>query len=106
MYTASRDDGTQEPRVGRQRLLSEQEAPALESSACSVEDVLRLLQLLYAISRDGNIENNTQGKYKTYQMQREKRITQCLVYSTVLSSQNLNRLRVNNLYLQNELVKR
>ena len=46
----------------RQRLLSETEAPtSTDNNACSVEDVLRLLQLLYAISRDGNIENNITG---------------------------------------------
>lgn len=46
----------------RRRLLSESEAPiAADSNACSVEDVLQLLQLLYAISRDTDIDSNITG---------------------------------------------
>ena len=40
-------------RLRRRRLLSEMDAPlSADNNACSVEDVLQLLQLLYAISRD------------------------------------------------------
>lgn len=47
--------GTLRDRV---RLLSESEAPpTLDSTACSVEDVLHLLQLLYAVSMEKHIGN-------------------------------------------------
>ena len=64
---ADRHEMASSAAVKRQRLLSETEAPTTtDSNACSVEDVLRLLQLLYAISRDGNIENNITGKNVQY----------------------------------------
>ena len=48
----------------RRRLLSEAEAPIVpDSNACSVEDVLQLLQLLYAISRDTTVDNSIMGKW-------------------------------------------
>ena len=54
------------PPARRNRLLSENELPQLNDlTACSVEDVLRLLQLLYAIARDANIQNNALGKWST-----------------------------------------
>ena len=56
----------------RRRLLSEIEAPlAADSNACSVEDVLQLLQLLYAVSRDTSAieHNNMLGKYSTSRRQ-------------------------------------
>ena len=47
----------------RRRLLSELEAPtSLQPHACSVDDVLQLLQLLYAISKDSSMDSNLLGK--------------------------------------------
>ena len=46
----------------RRRLLSEMEAPvSLQPNACSVEDVLQLMQLLYAVSSDASMDNNLLG---------------------------------------------
>ena len=47
-------------RAGRRRrLLSEMDAPlSSDINACTVEDVLQLLQLLYAISRDTMAQQN------------------------------------------------
>ncbi len=59
---ADRHEAASSATIKRQRLLSETDAPfTTDSNACSVEDVLRLLQLLYAISRDANIESNISG---------------------------------------------
>lgn len=94
LYTPSSEEGPQEGRSTRQRLLSEQEA-AHESSACSVEDVLRLLQLLYAISRDGNIENNLQENAQLNIPSEEffsKKITNKLVQQTQVGTFYCNML--------------
>jgi len=49
--------------IVQRHILCEADAPkSTESEACSVNDVLQLLQLLYAISRDGAIENNLISK--------------------------------------------
>ena len=46
----------------RRRLLSEIEAPlSPQPNACSVEDVLQLLQLLYAVSKDSSMDSNLLG---------------------------------------------
>lgn len=46
----------------RRRLLSEMEAPlTTEANACTVEDILQLLQVLYAVSNDSKMESNLLG---------------------------------------------
>ena len=47
----------------RRRLLSECEAPLSDRNVCSVDDVLQLLQLLYAIANDSSLEANLLGWY-------------------------------------------
>lgn len=55
----SRESCVDHAPARRHRLLSENDGWLGDHMhACSVEDVLRLLQLLYAISRDGSIQNN------------------------------------------------
>lgn len=46
-------------KAPRKRLLSDVDRLLLpESAACSVEDVLQLLQMLFAISQDASIDKN------------------------------------------------
>ena len=54
--------GQQSEMPKRRRLLSEMEAAlSPQTNACSVEDVLQLLKLLYAVSSDGSMDNNLLG---------------------------------------------
>ncbi|KAK2190392.1 hypothetical protein NP493_82g04009 [Ridgeia piscesae] len=55
----SSSDSEHQVSIVQRHILCEADAPkSTEPEACSVNDVLQLLQLLYAISRDGAIENN------------------------------------------------
>ena len=68
---ADRHDTATSATTRHQRLLSEADVPSsADINACSVEDVLRLLQLLYAISRDGNIKSNITGSIAVVDLER------------------------------------
>ena len=51
----------------RRRLLSEADTSfaTADPAACSVDDVLQLLQLLYAVANDSSVDNNANGMIYT-----------------------------------------
>ena len=80
----------------RRRLLTETEL--VSSSYDAVEDVLQLLQLLYAISRDAQLENDVKGKqevqFNSYLVVQSFQICRKIVY-IVLCLINLVLFHVN-----------